>query len=330
MRKKLVSTIVAALFIVGLAILPNAIGVVAIPSMYVEPAIVCDTSLVPGTEFTVDITVDYVEYLWCLQFKMGDADFEIPGWDPAILQLVGIELGEFLIDLPRPGAICELVIPEDALNNEEGTLGLSAAIISPRHKRYCPVGGGVMLTLTFEVVGYGCSVIHFGLDTGMLDPAGLWLMRGTMNPGAIHNGFFCNIEGPELYIRTKGAHGGGVWPDWQVNSVDVPQTLYSRIASHGTEGSWVKVQFTVVSTFPTQTYFSNEAWVDAKTGEDPELATVSKTFTPQGPAKYHVSGMLFFKTADMTAFVPYQLLVDAGREGIAVTRDVAEHYKVVD
>jgi uncharacterized Fe-S cluster protein YjdI len=139
------------------------------------------------------------------------------------------------------------------------------------------------------------------------------------------------VQGPELYIRTKGAHGGGVWPEWQVNLEGYDQTAYSRIASHGDQGAMVKVKFTVSSAeFGTEMFWSNEAWIDPKTGDLPELATVMETCTPPGVAKYQMTGALYFKVEGMTEYAPYQLVVEGGGAGEGLARDAAEHYKVVE
>ncbi|MFQ5999826.1 MAG: hypothetical protein ACE5J6_03510, partial [Candidatus Bathyarchaeia archaeon] len=55
----------------------------------------------------------------------------------------------------------------------------------------------VLATLTFEVVGYGSTPIHFDLDTGLLDYQAKWIMRGTINPDALKDGFFANVRDPE-------------------------------------------------------------------------------------------------------------------------------------
>jgi hypothetical protein len=322
MRKKLIWTTVVVSLLISLAAV-NLTGCSPLPTVYMDPAVIWDLDMGPGTEFTLAVAVDYVERLWAYQVELGEELFLIPGWDASVLHLVSVENGPFLGS--RGGNV---VFFPGSINNAVGTLSLTIGALDP--PRRFPTGGGDLLYLNFEVAGYGSTPIEFGLDSGLLDRYGNWIIRGTIDPDAFKGGFFSNVQGPELYIRTKGAHGSGVWPEWQVNLMDVPQTMYSRIASHGVAGAWVKVKFTVVSgPYGTQTYWSDEAWVDAKTGEEPELATVSATFLPPGLGKYCVSGMLYFKAEGMLDYEPYQLVIDAGGEGVAFSRDAGEHYKVV-
>jgi hypothetical protein len=69
MRKKLFVTTILVAFLVNLAFATNASA--AATNVSIMPPVVWDLSLVPGTEFTVDVEVDYCFRLWAYQFELG-------------------------------------------------------------------------------------------------------------------------------------------------------------------------------------------------------------------------------------------------------------------
>ena len=164
---------------------------------YGKPGIV-DSTLVPGSTFTFNVTVDYVELLWGYQFKLGEPAWwelnhtKYQGWNASILQLLAVENGPFLGS--QRGNVVWL---PGEINNTQGTLSLTGAVLDPKMR--FPTGGGTLASLTFQVVGYGSSPIHFGLDTALLNRSngfGLgpdWgLYRGTLNPDFLVDGYFNN------------------------------------------------------------------------------------------------------------------------------------------
>jgi len=156
------------------------------PTVSIEPQVISDPSMGPGTQFEVDVVVNYVEKLWAYQIALGDTLFEIQGFNPAVLNLVAIENGPFL---GSAGGQVEWFPGE--IENSIGTLELSGAALNPKTR--FPTGGGVLATLTFEVVGYGQSPIHFDLETGLLDSNNEWIVRGTIDSQALKDGFFANV-----------------------------------------------------------------------------------------------------------------------------------------
>jgi hypothetical protein len=159
----------------------------------------------PGTRFEVDIVVNNVEKIWGYQFELGEPLFwkynpkKYQGWNPSVLKLIAVEKGSFL-----ESAGGNVVWSPGDINNTQGTLSLSLAYLDPNQK--WPTGSGVLATLTFEVVGYGQSPIHFGLNTGLLDGQGNWIMRGTSNPEALTDGFFANDLESEPEPETTSVH----------------------------------------------------------------------------------------------------------------------------
>jgi len=129
----------------------------------VEPNEIYDTNMAPGTQFSVDITVDYIERLWGYQFWLS--------FNPAVLKGVSVENGPFLESYGG-----DVFVAHGAgFDNEVGELKIFGAFIYfegvlPEHK--LPIGGGVLATVTFEVVGYGGSPIKLGPETRLSNKTG--------------------------------------------------------------------------------------------------------------------------------------------------------------
>lgn len=137
--------------------------------VYVDPPSIIDVTMTPGSQFTIDISVDYVEDLWSWQFELF--------YDPSVLNGVDFEMGPFLgsggghISGPWPD-------PEPEFNNTVGELPLTAAFLMETDPDVCADGGGVLASITFEVVGFGGSSITLGSDTGLVNVYGNWTVGG--------------------------------------------------------------------------------------------------------------------------------------------------------
>ena len=141
--------------------------VAASPIMvYVDPPRILDLTMVPGTRFTINITVDYVENLWLWQFDLF--------YNASVLKGISIEVGPFI------GSAGGTVMPLPGLgfNNTEGKLALTGALLLEQDPELCPDGGGVLASVTFEVVSLGGSDITLGPLTGLLDAYGNWVVGG--------------------------------------------------------------------------------------------------------------------------------------------------------
>lgn len=155
--------------------------------VYVSPPSIFDPTLIPGTQFSVDIVVEDVQGLWGYQFEMS--------FNPEVLQGVSVEVGPFLGS--AGGTVLE--ITGSGFNNEAGTLSLTGATLWETDSAYCPNGNGVLATVTFEVVGYGGSSLKLGSDTGLLDYEGNWILLGLEN---VENGYFANQEIHDVKIAS--------------------------------------------------------------------------------------------------------------------------------
>jgi hypothetical protein len=259
-------------------------------SMYIDPAVIWDTEMTPGMQFSVDIVVENVENLWAYQFWLS--------FDPAVIHGVSVMNGPFLGRDTDPRRHPVQVVPGAGFDNVAGELKLFGAFIYfsgvPPHDRYLADGSGVLAIVTFEVVGYGCSPINLGTPaSGLSNKEGGHWLRSTITgeleycygeilieePGMppkwvpyepwlniIGHGFFNNMPGPELYIRRRGAHGAsGVWPEWAVGDSEDEQTLHSRIMNYGFMGAWVEVEFVVRSELNGIRIMSDQVWIGPAT-----------------------------------------------------------------
>jgi hypothetical protein len=285
-------------------------------------------------------------------------------FDPDVIHGVSVENGPFLGKSTHPTKHPVQVVPGPGFDNDIGELKLFGAFIYfsgiPPHDRFLADGSGILATVTFEVVGYGCSPINIGTpQSGLSNKEGTHYLQSTItgdweycygqiwqpSPGGggewvpyepwlnnIGHGFFNNLTGPELYIRRRGAHGAsGVWPGWVVGDSEMEQTLYSRILNYGFMGAWVEVEFIIRSELNGIKIMSDQVWIGPATwvGDEkvPSEVTVSVSFTPEVVSKYWVYGILYFKAACMTEKAPYYLIEDVlGGEGIS--RDIAVCFKV--
>jgi len=137
-----------------------------------------DTRLVPGSQFSINLTVDHVEELWAYQFTLS--------FSAGVLQGVNVEHGPFLES--RGGKA--VVVPGPGFDNDAGTLGLFAAYLFPIAR--LPTGGGTLATVTFKVVGYGSSPITLGVETGLANRTGGWIVSKRENLEFFVDGFFDN------------------------------------------------------------------------------------------------------------------------------------------
>lgn len=178
-RKNVVLTTFVALFIIGVMIVGDAAASSG-TAVSVDPPYIWDPTMVPGTEFTVDIIVENVENLWAYQFWLS--------FNPDVLQGVSVENGAFL-----GSAGGEVVVaPGAGFDNVAGELKLFGAFIkfetTPPHDTYLADGSGVLATVTFEVVGNGKSSIILGYDTRLSDK---WAYE---IPAELEHGQFANAE----------------------------------------------------------------------------------------------------------------------------------------
>jgi len=309
----------------------------------IDPLATWDPALGIGTQFSIDIVVDYVENLWGYQFWLS--------FDNTTLHGVSVENGPFLASA---GGIV-IVAPGAGFDNEAGELKLFGAAIffmgPPPSDAILPDGGGVLATVTFEVVGIGCSPIMLGPETGLRNKWNEWEFQGEHTYGwitvyppgqppydepywpwreSLGHGFFSNVaEGPELYVRRRGAHGvTGIWPEWQVGDVDSTQTLYCEVFNYGFMGADVSVSFVIHNDVVGLEIMSDAEWLDPAIDKGvPSSVTVSVSFKPGITGKYYVCAILYFQTGCMLKAAPYCQCEDAlGGEGLS--RDISVGFKV--
>jgi hypothetical protein len=300
-------------------------SIIALPNVSVDPPVIWDPSMGPGTQFTVDLSVDYVRKLWAYQLTLS--------FNPDVLQGVSVDNGPFLGS--RGGSV--VVVPGDGFDNDAGTLWLFGAYLDPIKR--LPTGGGILCTITFEVADYGSSPITLGVETGLVDSLGEWISHKADDPDSFFDGYFDNRPGPQLWIREKhGTFGGGAYPEWHVNLAGEEQILYSKIASSGDMGAWVKVKFTVdwVEGETTAEYWSGETeisgvYIDPETGKKvyPLEIVATDPFVPGPEGVYTVTAALYFKAGGMTDYVLYEL-VESGLGGAGTARDPATKFKVAE
>jgi hypothetical protein len=268
-----------------------------------------------GSEFSVDITVDLVENLWAYQFWLS--------FDPTHIQGVSVENGPFLGKDTDSRRHPVMVVPGPGFDNEAGELKLFGAFIyfesRPPRNQYLADGGGVLATVTFEVISYGTSNIELGSDTKLSDK------YADEIPSNLADCFLTTSETtPELYIRRRGAEGAsGIWEEWQVGDYGTMQTLYCRVLNYGSLGAEVKVKIIARDEFGGLTILETNAdSIDpAIDVGEPSEVTVSVSFYPMMPGKYWCYGILLYKAGPITEWTEY-FLHESGLGGEGLSRDV--------
>jgi hypothetical protein len=311
MRKK----ILWMLFLVPLVLsLVPALVSAQPPYLYVDPSF---TWCEPGKDFSVGIAISDIgaEYLWAYQLELTI--------NPDVLRPIRWENGPFLESAGGDAGFVEGL----GYDETTGKIALFGGYIVDPEIPDAPEGGGVLAIVTFEVLALGDSDIIIGYND-LIDMKNEYIGTDPPEHGEAHSEY-----GPELYLRRRGSHGGGAWPEWHVGLVGAEQTLYARIRNYGTVGAWVVVVFEVKSaSLPTQYYYSTEAWIEPRQAGDnsqPGDVVVSATFPAGTPGHFEVKGKLFSIAGPFVSYFYWgHSWIALGGEGD--TRDtIAAKYKVV-
>lgn len=138
-------------------------------TMYVDPASIENTSLTPGSSFTVDIMVSDIEDLWAWQVLMT--------FDPAVVEAITISQGDFLAGQPEGTLFAEKIYPDYCIFCEM------------THGTYPGVtGSGWLGSVELQVKGRGDTILNITnhMYTYMIDSEGLEMTFDR------ENGYFSN------------------------------------------------------------------------------------------------------------------------------------------
>lgn len=254
-RKNRVFISLIALFIVGVVLVGDAAASSG-TTISVDPPDIWDPAMVPGTQFTVDIVVDYVENLWAYQIELS--------FNPQVIQGISYENGPFM---ESKGGSAEFVAGQ-GFDNTEGNLALFGAYLDPMANY--PYGSeGVLATVTFEVVGYGKSSILLGDDTGLTDADGEWITHGPEN---LNHGQFANAEVHDVAVTDISTN----WR-WCVQGDPVDITVIVENMGDFVETFDVKVYCVQMGSSGEENFIGIEAVEDFAPGEAKTLFFVWDT-----------------------------------------------------
>jgi hypothetical protein len=134
---------------------PGSFNNVLMAKLYVDPPSILDPTLKPGSLVNVNITIDDVENMYGYQFKLG--------FDGALLTPIGFRVqrvqneGNFTIQM--------------SMDDVAGVVWVSVDYYFPA-KPITTFTPAALVTLTFQVDGYGTSVLHL-YDTSIVDQSDL-------------------------------------------------------------------------------------------------------------------------------------------------------------
>jgi len=282
-----------------------------VSTLYFTPEVTIDPNMGIGSYLTIGLAIDYGDYIWGYQVDLK--------YNPNVLHGVSVDDAGFIGQLGGTTIIAQ----GQGFDDVNGYLHLYGAALFEKDPALCPSAGGILVYVTFEVVGTGSSIILTGSDTGVMNVSGRWIVHGLEIDPLFSN----SPVQPELYVRRRNAV---TYEAWQIGLVGTEETLYSRIENYGFGAATVRVTFRVKGPNGVSTYLSNEADIPAAPAKGvPGEAVVSASFVPGPPGKYYYSAILEYKdTAGMTLFFPYELVAGI-LGGEPVSKDVNVGFKVV-
>jgi len=221
MKKILLSTSILTLLI-ALAFVGSAPRAFAAPTLSVDPPMVSDTLLTPGSTFDVNVTIADILNLYGYEFKVG--------YDTTVLTATAIVLGPFFPSNAIVGA--------NEVDDTTGFAWFSATM--PFGAPTVKTGSGVLATITFSVDALGSSYLTL-YDDLLGDPYVNVLFHLTSH------GYFSNVAVAfEANIIQRSA-----WPEahhYVVANDALPTgdgliTLYAKLSNIGTVATLAKVVF---------------------------------------------------------------------------------------
>ena len=266
-----------------------------------QPAGVVDETLGPGQSFTVDIVISDVTNLGGYEFTLS--------YSTSVLTTSAADV-TIVTDWFSPDGI------KVWTKKVDDTLGYMRLVVSlPLGTMVGIDGSGTVVTIKFTVDDYGTTVLDLH-DTMLGDPWAVPIIHGASD------GFFANVPLPQLWIKDKGAQGGGMWPEWHVADPGTPQTLYARIVNTGDAGCYIKVKVNVYSPnvgslSPVST---GQAWIPPKEAHNVTVTLTADFTDTHTTGVYYVSGTIEF-SLDEVVWVQYSALEDI-IGGRGTTRDV--------
>jgi hypothetical protein len=144
------------------------------PHVYVFPEETIDPTLVPSSNFKINISILNAEGVYGFEFKLG--------FDPNVLNVENAALGDFF---PQS------VTPQITIDNTAGYIHFYAELSPPELPKS---GNGTLAIITFHVENTGATDLTL-YDTGLWDE--------NMNPltHTTADGFFSNVLLARLYIK---------------------------------------------------------------------------------------------------------------------------------
>jgi len=248
----------------------------------------------PGEYFSVNVKITDVTDLGGYEFQLS--------YDSSLLHVTAVTVVE---DWFAPAVVWKKVICSGFV---------SLIVTLPMGTVVGIDGSGVVATIDFTVDGEGMTPLDLH-DTILADPWANPIMH------QVADGAFANVALPQLWIKDKGAAGGGMYPEWHVGEPGTPQTLYARIVNTGDVGSYIRVKVTVYN-YPAGKWpiLTNTAWIPPKAAHNVTVTLTAEFTETYTTGVYYVSGTIEF-SLDGTLYILYSAFEDI-IGGRGTTRDV--------
>lgn len=186
-RKEFVSTTAVLFALTLLAMSLVRVSAVPLsPYIMVVPEKTLNTSLTPGSTYSITVYTDYADSdIWAWQFGLT--------FDPTVLRGTGVVNGDLITITKNPNAI----FVAGTFNNTAGKLSVTTAYFDYTAPPPPTTSGpGTFATVNFEVIGYGSSDITLvSRETklvGAIGSATYNIIDGFIDYQNIGHGFFSN------------------------------------------------------------------------------------------------------------------------------------------
>lgn len=171
---------------------PGSFNNVLLAKLYVDPPSIIDPTLKPGSLVNINITIDDVENMYGYQFRLG--------FDETLLTPIGFRVhrvqneGNFTVQM--------------SMDDITGIVWVNVTYRPPAEP-ITTFSPAALVTLTFQIDGYGTSVLHL-YDTNIVD------QTGSSIPHETTDGFIQTIIRDVAIVSVVPATNWA-YPGWPVN-----------------------------------------------------------------------------------------------------------------
>ena len=266
-KKTLISSLIAALFVISLAIVPSFATTANITAPIIE-----DLTYVPGSVFTAEIVANDVSGLWGFSF---DLEF-----DPEVVAILDIDFGPhfWAIEWQR------VITPGRVTFAASGDYGPGL-----------PTGTWILARITIRAESLGTAILDL-TNTQLTDAEG--------GPPIAHeaiDGYFANIE-PKFRVDARKA--SAQYRTWSKGTVGPFNTLSCIVRNFGTAQVETYVDFEIADSEMTPVITKESDHENMKSRKTHTFEVPLNANELPGTGKYYVTAKTYYYNVDFEAWMP--------------------------